>query len=202
MPLNHHTSGSMQAEARTWPWPGYDQNIGAEAKISFEMALRSYYWGKLCHREVDLVETLPLPVFEKCMRDLAARFLASASTDDVVVGQPGKGTTPILKKRSVCVMLSSDEETKSDDFSLFPRKIRNMMFVPKLLGDIGYVLDSSACSMLGDILGVSGGYSPSNKPYMVDEVRNASHPLASEAYVPIWVVTKDSLLLEDIAAQE
>lgn len=35
---------------------------------------------------------------------------------------------------------------------------------------------------------------------MVDEVRTTCHSLASEAYAQSWAVTKDSLLMEDIAA--
>ncbi|CAI9268915.1 unnamed protein product [Lactuca saligna] len=36
-----------------------------EAEISLEMALHGHYRGKLCHREVDLVEGLPPPVSKK-----------------------------------------------------------------------------------------------------------------------------------------
>lgn len=42
---------------------------GVEAEISLEMALHGHYQGKLCHREVDLVEALPPPVSEKRMRE-------------------------------------------------------------------------------------------------------------------------------------
>lgn len=49
-------------------------------------------------------------------------------------------------------------------------------------------------------LGVSEESSPSGKPSMIDKVRTVPHPLAFEAYALGWVVTKDSLLSEDIAA--
>lgn len=45
--------------------------IGAKAETSLEMALRGHYRGKLCHREIDIVEDLPPPVSEKCMRQFA-----------------------------------------------------------------------------------------------------------------------------------
>ncbi|CAI9287408.1 unnamed protein product [Lactuca saligna] len=51
-------------------------------------------------------------------------------------------------------------------------------------------------------IGCAWRFSPSNIPYMVDEMRIASHPSALEAYILGWAVTKDSLLLEDIAAHE
>lgn len=91
------------------------------------------------------------------------------------------------------VVLLSDEETESDDVGLHPHKMQNTISVAKLLSDIGDVL-GDGFPVLGGTLGVSGDSSPSNKPYMVDEMRTASHPLASEAYVLGWVVTKDSLL--------
>ncbi|CAI9299232.1 unnamed protein product [Lactuca saligna] len=96
------------------------------AEISLEMAMCRHYRGKLCHREVELLETLPPPVSEKCMKEViglfsvkernvgssglslpsqpvvgaifTARFSASDSADIPVVAQVGKGTTPILKK--------------------------------------------------------------------------------------------------------
>ncbi|CAI9276418.1 unnamed protein product [Lactuca saligna] len=124
---------------------------GAEAEISLEMAMCSYYRGKVCHREVDLLETIPPPVFEKHMGELAelllteggsssssrptslsqpvvraifpARFLASTFADIHVVDQAGK-----------------DEETESDDMGLRPHKMCNTVSVPKLHGDIRDVL--------------------------------------------------------------
>lgn len=45
--------------------------IGAEADISMEMALHGDYRGKLCHLKFDLVEVLPPPMFEICMREFA-----------------------------------------------------------------------------------------------------------------------------------
>lgn len=45
--------------------------VGAEAEISLEMALDGHYQGKLCHREIDLIEVLPPPVSEKHMRELS-----------------------------------------------------------------------------------------------------------------------------------
>lgn len=99
--------------------------VGAEAEISLEMAMRGHYRGKLCYWEVDLVETLPPPIFEIHMRDLVgfllvvggnvgssgpvsssqlvvgaifpACFSASTSVDIPMVDQAGKGTTPIQK---------------------------------------------------------------------------------------------------------
>lgn len=62
--------------------------------------------------------------------------------------------------------------------------------------------DRGACSVLGGALGVSRGFPSSDTPYMVEKLRTASHPLASKAYIPGWAVTKDSLLSEDITAQE
>lgn len=124
---------------------------GAEPEISLEIVLCGHYRGKLRHREVYLVETLPPHVSEKHMWELVGllsieggnvgpsgpasssqlvvgvkcptRFPSSASADILVVGQAGKGTTHIRKKQSVRVVLSSEEETESDDVSLHPRKM-------------------------------------------------------------------------------
>lgn len=63
-------------------------------------------------------------------------------------------------------------------------------------------VDPGACSVLGGALGVSGGFLSSDAPYTIEKMRTASHPLAFEAYISCWAVTKDSLLLKDIAAQE
>ena len=48
--------------------------IGAEAKISLDMALRGHYQGKLYHQQIDLVEALPPPVSEKTLA--RARWIA------------------------------------------------------------------------------------------------------------------------------
>lgn len=56
--------------------------------------------------------------------------------------QAGKGTTPVLKKQSLRVVLSSDEETESDKAGLHPHKMRKTVSVPKLLGGIGDVLSN------------------------------------------------------------
>ncbi|CAI9296980.1 unnamed protein product [Lactuca saligna] len=66
-------------------------------------------------------------------------------------------------------------------------------FIDSLTTELG------ACSVLKGALGMSRGFPPSDIPYMVEKMRIASHPLASEAYIPIWAVTKDLLLLEYIA---
>ncbi|CAI9292829.1 unnamed protein product [Lactuca saligna] len=147
----------------------------AEAEIYLVMTLRGHYRGKLCHREVDLVDTFPPPVSEKHMRELVGLlpveegnvgsiepasssqlvveaifpvcFPASAFADIPVVDQAQKDTLPIWKKRSMRVVLLSDEEIKSDDVGLRPRKMRNTVFVPKHLGDIRDVLgDGFLCS--------------------------------------------------------
>ena len=43
---------------------------GAEAEISLEVVLRGHYQGKFCHQEIDLVEAIPPPVYEKNMQEL------------------------------------------------------------------------------------------------------------------------------------
>lgn len=132
---------------------------GAEAKISLETDLCGHYRGNLCHWEVDLVGALFPPVSEKHVQELIGllsseggnvgssrpafpsrpvvavispvHFLASAYANIPVVVQAGKGTTPIWKKkRSLRVVLSSDEKTESDDVGLRPRKMHNTVFVP------------------------------------------------------------------------
>ncbi|CAI9280661.1 unnamed protein product [Lactuca saligna] len=74
-------------------------------------------------------------------------FPTSAFADIHVMGQAGKGTTPIRKKRSVRMVLSSEEEIESDDVSLHRRKMQNMVSVPNLLGDIGDVLGDGFSAM-------------------------------------------------------
>lgn len=49
-----------------------------EAGISLDMALLGHYWGKLRHREVDLVEALPPPISEKTYA--GAHWIALSST--------------------------------------------------------------------------------------------------------------------------
>ncbi|CAI9296456.1 unnamed protein product [Lactuca saligna] len=151
-------------------------SLGAEAEISLEMALCVHYRGKLCHWEVDLLKTLLPPISEKHMQELVgllptergnvgynrpasssqpgvgatfpAHSLVFVSTDILVVGQAGISTTPIRRKRSVRVVLSSNEETEYFDVSLRPHKRRNTMSIPKFLGGIGDVL-GDGFSVLG-----------------------------------------------------
>ncbi|CAI9294432.1 unnamed protein product [Lactuca saligna] len=116
----------------------------AEAKISLEMAMCSHYQGKLCHREVHLLETFPPPIFEKRMWELAELLSAegenSGSSRPASPSQPEKVMLLSGKKRSLRVVLSSNEETESDEMGLRPDKMCNMVSIPKLLGVITDVL--------------------------------------------------------------
>ncbi|CAI9291376.1 unnamed protein product [Lactuca saligna] len=172
---------------------------GAEVEISLEMGLRGHYRGKLCQWEVDLVEALPPPVSEKRIQELAR--LLSTEGRNANSGGPASPSHPVVGAIFPAHFPSSSSAyipmTESDDVGLRPRKMRNTVSVPKLLG-----VDPGSYFVLGGAPGMSGDSSPSDKPSMVDEVRTASSPLASEAYALGWVVTKDSLLSEYIAALE
>ncbi|CAI9298003.1 unnamed protein product [Lactuca saligna] len=203
------------------------------------MALHGCYRGKLCHREVDIVKALPLLYLKNICRislDLfsaeggnygssgptlpsqpvvgvisLAHFSASAFADMLEGMQAKKGTTPIHKKQSLHVVLSSDEETKSDDAGLRPLFVpgqKELVVVPSsskaspslFTGSLS--VDPGSSSMLGGAVGMLGDSSPSDNPSMGDKVKNVSHPLAFEVYAPSWAVTKDFLLSEGIIAQE
>lgn len=51
-----------------------------------------------------------------------------------------KGTSHILRRRSLHVVPLSDEETESDYAGLRPRKVRKTVSIAKLVGGIGDVL--------------------------------------------------------------
>ncbi|CAI9279784.1 unnamed protein product [Lactuca saligna] len=137
-------------------------------KIFLEIAVCGHYRGKLCHREIELVEALPPPVFEKRMREFAGlisvegghtgsstptlpsqltigvvslvRLMAPDSFGFLVGVQAEKGTAPIRKRRSLRMMLSLDKETESDVAGLRPRNMHQTVSMAKLLGVIGDVL--------------------------------------------------------------
>ena len=58
-----------------------------------------------------------------------------------MAGQAGK-VLLLSIENEVRALLSSDQETESDDVGLRPRKRRNIVYVPKLLGSIGDVLSN------------------------------------------------------------
>lgn len=127
-------------------------------------------------------------------------------------------------------MLSLDEETEYDDMSLRPHKACNTVSLTKLVGGVRDVLgdrfsmlgqkervlvssysmaptspltsslaiDPSSDFMFGDAL---GSFRP-EKPSSFDEMGTLSHSLSFEAYAPGWAITRDSLLSEDITAQD
>ena len=74
---------------------------GAEADISLEMALRGHYQGKLCHREIDLVEALPPPVSERRMRELVGLLLVEGgnigSSGPASPSQPTVGVVSLVR---------------------------------------------------------------------------------------------------------
>ncbi|CAI9281100.1 unnamed protein product [Lactuca saligna] len=192
------------------------------------MSLCGLYRGKICHQELYLVETLPPTVSKKCIHELAgllpaergnvgssglalssqsavgatfpAHSSASASADILVASQARK-LLLLSEKNEVCVFIA----VLGDGFDMAERKVAVVptssetlpsLFVDSLTADLG------ACSVLGGAMGVLRGFPSSDTPYMVEKIRTSSHTLASEAYVPGWAVTKDSLLSKDIAAQE
>ena len=53
-----------------------------EADISLEMALRAYYQGQLCHREIDLVEALPPPVSSRGIEATIGSDSVTATDED------------------------------------------------------------------------------------------------------------------------
>ncbi|CAI9286104.1 unnamed protein product [Lactuca saligna] len=65
------------------------------------------------------------------------RSLALAPSGLPVVVQARKGGAPIRKIRILHVVPSSDEETKSHDMGLRPRKVRMVVSVDRLLGGFG-----------------------------------------------------------------
>lgn len=139
-----------------------------EVEISLEMALRGHYRGRLYHRDAELVEALPPPVSDRCMRELAgllsmeggnagssgpvlpsrqavgvvspARPLNSVPSCSFVGAQAERVTTPVRKRRNACVVSSSDKETESDDVGLYLRKERRIVSMSRFLGSIGDVL--------------------------------------------------------------
>ncbi|KAL7588712.1 hypothetical protein Lser_V15G39308 [Lactuca serriola] len=226
------------------------------------MALSGHYRGKLYHREIDLVKALPHHASERHMDELVGFLLVEgvnvgssgpASPSRTIGGvvspvrssiptpsglpagvQAEKGNAPIQKRRSLCVVPSSYEETESDDAGLRPRKVRRTVLVAKLLGCIGGILgsefsvpekkegvvvpsssmtrpssftgsisvDPDSVFVLEGALGSPRGHFQPGKPSLVGDTRISSHHLSSEAYAPDWAIGRDSLLSEDIAAQE
>ncbi|CAI9276416.1 unnamed protein product [Lactuca saligna] len=122
---------------------------GAEAEIYLEMAMRSYYRGKVCYREVDLLETIPPPVFEKHMGELTELLLTEGGSSS-----SSRPTSPsqlvvraIFSARflastfaDIHVVVQAGKETESDNMGLRPHKMCNTVSVPKLHGDIRDVL--------------------------------------------------------------
>ncbi|CAI9273926.1 unnamed protein product [Lactuca saligna] len=77
------------------------------------------------------------------------------------------------------------------------------MYVPNLLGGIGDVLgDGFATLGRKEIVVVPSSSETSSSPFIDSVTANPGACSVLRAYVPGWVVIKDSLLLEDIAAQE
>lgn len=142
--------------------------IDDEAEISLEMALRGHYRGKICHRDIDLVEDLPSPMSEKFMRECVGLLLAEGgnvgSSGPASLSQPAvrvvslvqlpapgsfdlsmgvqeeKGTALFRKRQSLRAVPSLGEVTESDDAGLHPRKMHKTVSVAKLLGGIDNVL--------------------------------------------------------------
>ncbi|KAL7598536.1 hypothetical protein Lser_V15G27182 [Lactuca serriola] len=69
-------------------------------------------------------------------------------------------------------------------------------FTGSLSIDLGYGF------VFGGALGSPGGSFQPEKPSTVDEMGTSSHSFSFEAYAPAWTITRDSLLSEDITAQE
>ncbi|CAI9260213.1 unnamed protein product [Lactuca saligna] len=98
-----------------------------EAKISLEMALcGSSGHVSSSQPTVGVVSPVRLPV--------------SVPSGFLLWVQEGRGCDLTWKRQSFHVVLSSDEETESDDAGLRPRKARRIVYVARLLGDTGGIL--------------------------------------------------------------
>ncbi|CAI9279730.1 unnamed protein product [Lactuca saligna] len=186
----------------------YDVRCGAEAEISFEMALRDQYRG----------ENVGSSGSASSSR-LAIRvvFPVPSPSGLPVWVQAGKGNDPIQKRRSLRMVPSSDEETESDDVGLCPHKEHRTVSMARLVGGIEGILGDQfsvpeqkevvvvpsspeasspiifsisplvnlgSGSMSGGVPSLLGGSFQCEKPSLVDERGTFSHFLSFEAYAP------------------
>ncbi|CAI9298178.1 unnamed protein product [Lactuca saligna] len=126
------------------------------------MALHGHYQGKLCHREIDLLEALPHPVSEKRMRELVGLPSVergnSGSSGPASPSQPAVGVVSLIRSPVLAfsslharVQAEKDEENKSDDAGLHPRKVRRTVSVARLLSGIEGVLGGVYWAHLEDL---------------------------------------------------
>ncbi|CAI9263056.1 unnamed protein product [Lactuca saligna] len=163
------------------------------------MVLHGHYRGRLYHREVDLVEALPPPVFERRMRELAR--LLSVEGGNVGSSGPvlpsrlavgviflthplnfvhsclpmgahvGRVIAPVRKRRNVCVVSSSNEETESNHKNKVV--IPDSMMSPPLSITTSSLIDLSSYSRFGSALGSSGGCIQLKKPLAESRIGTA-----------------------------
>ncbi|CAI9298478.1 unnamed protein product [Lactuca saligna] len=168
----------------------------AEVKISLEIAMRGHYQGKICHWDIDLIEVLPPPVSKRCMRELVGLLLLEGRN-------AGRSNAPTGKRRSLCLVASSDEETESDEAGLHPCKAHRTVSVARLLGGIWDIIGSQfVVPKLREVVVPS---SPRDslqreKPSMINKAGTLSHSPYFEAYASSWAINRDSLMSEDTTA--
>ncbi|CAI9283578.1 unnamed protein product [Lactuca saligna] len=187
---------------RQWLWVDWDLQLGgitivgenwedsdlgpdgAEAKIYVEMDLCSDYQGRLYHREVDLVEALPLPESERCMRDLAG-FLSVEGGNAGSSGHTSWKHWGCSRQQvfNVC------REVKV--------VIPNSMTLPPLTFATAYPIDLNYESTFGGILVSPRASVQLKKPSANDKIGIAPNTSCSKAYAPGWAITGHYLLSDD-----